>query len=415
MGSNGKTIIVLGAGVGGLTTANDLRKKLGKEHKIIIIDKNKEHVSASSFLWVMCGYRRPDAIKKDITRLIERGIDFINEDILRIDTENNIVRTDNKEIAYDHLVISLGASLAPNALPGLEDALKKDACNIYTLDGILKAKSRIKNFSGGDIIVLVSSLPFKCPAAPYETAFLLKDIFRKKGIAGNVKVKIFTPETLPMAVAGPAAGSMMKEMLTEMGVEYNFEYKAVSINAETKEITFDKGRANYDLLLVVPPHISPKVIRESGLTDDWIPADKDTFRTEFENVYAIGDVTKVKIPGEWKPGVPLMLPKAGVFAHYEAKIVAENIANEIAGSGKKAAYTGEGGCFIEIGHGMAGFGSGNFYALPSPQVKMHKPSQFRHLGKVLFEKQWLSESGIFKTTMNHIMESWAYGEYKKNV
>jgi sulfide:quinone oxidoreductase len=412
MGSQGKTIVVLGAGVGGLTTVNDLRGKLGSEHKIIIIDKSKEHISASSFLWVMSGFRQPDEIKKDVSKLIESGIEFINEDILKIDTQDKSVKTERKEIAYDYLVISLGASLFPGAVPGLEDALKKDVCNIYTLDGILKARDRIKNFSGGNIVVLVSSMPYKCPAAPYETTFLLKDIFRKRGLEKNVKITIYTPEVLPMPVAGPAVGKMMKEMLEKMGVEYNFEYKVASINPETKEITFDKGKANYDLLLVIPPHKSPNVIRESGLTEDWIPVDKDTLKTSFENVYAIGDVAKVKIPGEWKPGVPLMLPKAGVFAHYEAKIVAENIANEISGTGIKVEYTGEGGCFIEIGRGMAGFGSGNFYALPNPQVTMRNPSPFWHLGKVMFEKHWLSES-LFKKSMDTILEKTMYGDYKK--
>ena len=148
------------------------------------------------------------------------------------------------------------------------------------------------------------------------------------------------------------------------------------------------------------------------MTEDWIAADKDTLKTKFENVYAIGDVTKVKIPGEWKPGVPLMLPKAGVFAHHEAKIVAENIANEILGTGEKAEYTGEGGCFVEIGNGRAGFGSGNFYALPNPQVTMHKPSPFWHLGKVIFEKHWLSES-LLRRPMEIILEKTMYGDYKK--
>ncbi|MBI4827115.1 MAG: NAD(P)/FAD-dependent oxidoreductase [Nitrospirae bacterium] len=412
MGSDEKTIVVLGGGVGGLTTANDLRKKLGKEHRIIIVDKNREHISASSFLWVMCGCREPEQIKKDISRLIESGIDLINEDILRIDTQNKTVKTEKKEIAYDYLVISLGASLFPEAVPGLEDALKKDACNIYTLDGILKARDRIKNFSGGDIIVLVTSMPYKCPAAPYETAFLLKDIFRKRGLEKNVNVKIFAPETLPMPVAGAAVGNMIKAMLEQMGIAHNFEHKVASIDAEKKEITFDKGRASYDLLLVVPPHKSPEVIRKSGLTEDWIPADKDTLKTQFENVYAIGDVAKVKIPGEWKPGVPLMLPKAGVFAHFEAKVVAENIANEILKTGEKAEYTGEGGCFIEIGDGTAGFGSGNFYATPNPQVIMRKPSPLWHLGKVIFEKHWLSES-LLKKPMDMLLEKTMYGDYKK--
>ena len=108
-----------------------------------------------------------------------------------------------------------------------------------------------------------------------------------------------------------------------------------------------------------------------------------------------------------------MLPKAGVFAHYEAKVVAENIATEISGNKERSEYTGEGGCFIETGHGMAGFGSGNFYATPNPKVTMHQPSNSWHMGKVLFEKFWLSDS-VLKGPIDSLLEKMIYGNYKKS-
>lgn len=408
-----RTILVLGGGVGGLVTASELRKKLGKEHKVIIVDKMKEHISAPSSLWVMFGLRKPEEIKKDLSQLEKHGIKFINEEILKIDPANKIVKTDKRELGYDYLIISLGAALLPETVSGLVDALENNAYNLYDLDGVIKIRDALKNFSRGDIIVLICSSPFKCPAAPYETAFLLNYFFNEKGIRENIKIKLFTPEVLPMGVAGPAVGNMLKGMLEDMGIEHNFKYKVESINAEKNEVTFDKGKTNYDLLIVVPPHKAPKVVIESRLTDDdWIPVDKNTFKTKFKNVYAIGDVAKIKLPGEWKPGVPLMLPKAGVFAHYEAKVLAENIANEILGKKERAEYTGEGGCFIEIGFGKAGFGTGNFYSLPNPDIHMKEPSRIRHLEKVLFEKYWLSDS-ILKKPMEIILKKWMYGDYKR--
>ncbi|GAB4534508.1 MAG: FAD/NAD(P)-binding oxidoreductase [Thermodesulfovibrionia bacterium] len=413
MASHGKTILILGGGVGGLESAIGLRKRLGKEHRIIVIDKNSEYISSSSLLWVMIGWRRTEEIKKDLSHLRNEGIEFINGEVIRIDPANKSVKTREEELGYDYLIISLGADLYPDIIPGLTDALKGNAYNIYTLDGIMKARDAIEGFKRGNVIVLICSLPYKCPAAPYETTFLLNYFFKKKGLRNDVNIKIYTPEVMPMPVAGPEVGKMMKEMLERMGIGYNFEHKVEQIDGEKKEITFDKGKTGYDLLLVIPPHKAPRVIKESGLTDnDWIPVDRETLKTRFENTYAIGDVTKIKIPGEWKSGIPLMLPKAGVFAHYEARVVAENIANEILGKGENAKYTGEGACFIETGHGMAGFGKGNFYATPHPLVKMYRPSPFWHWGKVLFEKYWLSES-MFKGTIDTILEKTMYGEYKK--
>jgi sulfide:quinone oxidoreductase len=48
-----------------------------------------------------------------------------------------------------------------------------------------------------------------------------------------------------------------------------------------------------------------------------------------------------------------------------------------------------GACFIEAGAGRAGYGSGDFYAAPVPEMRLHAPSRFWHIGKVLFEKRWL--------------------------
>jgi sulfide:quinone oxidoreductase len=99
-------------------------------------------------------------------------------------------------------------------------------------------------------------------------------------------------------------------------------------------------------------------------------------------VYAIGDVTGIPL----KMGKPL--PMAGVFAEREAEVVAHNIARDITGKGEPASYDGFGECFVETGGGKAGFGRGNFYAEPTPQIKLYKANRRWHLGKVLFEKNW---------------------------
>jgi sulfide:quinone oxidoreductase len=127
------------------------------------------------------------------------------------------------------------------------------------------------------------------------------------------------------------------------------------------------------------------VVREAGLVDDsgWIPVDRDVLQTTYPGVYAIGDVTGIPL----KMGKPL--PMAGVFAEREAKVVARNIAHEITGRGEPSVFDGHGECFIETGGGRAGFGSGDFYAEPAPQVDLHPVGRRWHLGKVLFEKNWL--------------------------
>ena len=133
------------------------------------------------------------------------------------------------------------------------------------------------------------------------------------------------------------------------------------------------------------PHRAPRVLRESQLVSDngWVGVDRHTLKTQFVGVFAIGDVVSIPLT----LGKPL--PKAGVFAHAEAEVLAKNIAAEILGKPAEARFDGHGGCFIETGGGRAGFGAGDFYAEPRPRMRLRAPAARWHLGKVLFEKSWL--------------------------
>ena len=131
----------------------------------------------------------------------------------------------------------------------------------------------------------------------------------------------------------------------------------------------------------------------------WIPADRATLQTKHENVYAIGDATAISIPGRWKPDVPMMLPKAGVFAHAQAEVIARRIAAGIEGTSGRDNFPGIGYCMLEAGESLAGFAYGNFFAEPSPQIELHKMGKSWHLGKVLFEQWWLSPYGLKRETL----------------
>ena len=189
-----------------------------------------------------------------------------------------------------------------------------------------------------------------------------------------------------MFVAGPELGAAVRGMVEAGGIAYHPEHQVKEVDAARRRIVFTNGAATeFDLLLYVPPHRAPAVVREAGLTNEsgWIPVDRHTLQTKFENVFALGDITTIPL----KMGRPL--PKAGVFAHGQAEVVAHNIAGAWTGKGAPRQFTGEGMCFIETGNGRAGVGKGDFYAEPMPQVEMRGPNRFWHIGKILYEKHWL--------------------------
>lgn len=373
-----KTILILGGGVGGIVTANELRKKLSKEHRVIIFDKEDKHVFAPSLLWLMTGLRKSEKISRELKAIERKGINFVHGEIQQVDPGTKTVRVDGKKYAGDYLVISLGAELSDDY------GLEKKGYNFYTLNGALKLQNGLNDFKGGKVVVMVTSMPFKCPAAPYEAALLLEYHFRKKKIRNLVEIELYSPEPGPMGVAGKELSTAVRQLIESKGIKYFPEHQFSNITENTLKFT-NEVNTDFDFLAFVPKHECPKVIKETDLVGDsgWVKVNRATMETAYQNVFAIGDIT----------GVPLAvgkpLPKAGVFAHYQAEIVSNNIAVFINNKGKTKTFNGNGECFIELGDGKAGFASGNFYTEPLPKVKMFKPGVHWHAGKVLFEKDFL--------------------------
>lgn len=271
--------------------------------------------------------------------MVRPGVEVVQSEVEAIEPERQKVRASGRDLDYDYLVVALGAELAPTAVPGYAEA----AYNFFTLEGVTALANVAKAFSGGRVAVVVSRLPYKCPAAPYEAALLLSEVFRRRGARGQVSLEVYTPEVLPMPVAGPVMGQAVREMLEEKGVAFYPNVQLESVDPKGKKLKFQAGStAAFDLLVAVPPHHAPQALKESGLVNEagWIPVNSRTLRTKYANIYAVGDVTSIALPN----GKPL--PKAGVFAHAEAQVVAHHIAAEIRGSQATAlsllARSGEG-------------------------------------------------------------------------
>ena len=386
---SGKTILILGGGVGGLVTASELRRQLSREHRILLIDREAKHLHNPSLLWLMLGWREPEKIQANLRQLARQGIEFVQAEIETIDPRKRKVHSqlEGKYIG-DYMVIALGAQPAPELTPGFEDV----AHSPYTLEGASHLRDALRKFQGGRIVITITGLPYRCPAAPYETAIMIHTYLKERGLRERVELQMITPEGIPMGTAGPEIAQAVKSMLTLRDIPYRPLTATQSIDVEAQELVLETDeRVPFDLLVGVPPHRSPDVVRASGLANDagWIPVDANTLATRFDGVYALGDVTTIPLPGRFNPDKPLVLPKAGVFAHKQAEVVAHNLVIEITGKGKPRAFDGFGGCFIELGDGRAGFAKGNFYNSQAPVVALHPPARRWHWVKGMIEKYWL--------------------------
>lgn len=402
---NTKTIVVLGGGVGGLVVANELRQKLPHEHKVVLVEKNPEHAFAPSFLWLMTGDRQANRITRPVLSLVRPGVEVIHAEAKSINIPDHSVLTSERTLTYDYLVVALGAELAPEIIPGLAQA----AHSFYTFEETKRLQQALSQFNGGKVAVVVSSLPYKCPGAPHEGAMLIADYFSRQGRDGlrdKVNIHLYTPESQPMPVAGPQFGEAVKQMLESKGISFHPLHKLTSVDSQEHQLLFDgKEPITYDMLIAIPPHRASSLVREANLANEagWVPVDRSTLKTKFENVYAIGDITAISIPGRWKPDVPMMLPKAGVFAHVQAEIVAERIADEVGGRTPTAEFCGTGYCMLEAGEGLAGFAFGDFFAEPSPRLELRNLDKAWHIGKVLFEQWWLSPFGLKRALLRSLI------------
>jgi sulfide:quinone oxidoreductase len=377
-----RTVVVLGGGTGGLVAAQRLRRLLDPADRVVLIDRSATYRYAPSFLWVMSGARRPEQITRDLRTLRRRGIEVVIADAQAIETANRRIQTSSGDVDYDRLVVAVGADLAPQALPGFADA----AHNLYTVDGAVGARDALQRLSGGRVVILVSRLPFKCPAAPYEAALLAEAVLRRRGIRDRSSVAVVTPEGLPMPTAGPVIGEALAGMLRDRDIAFHPTTTVERVDAEDRSLVITGGeRIGYDVLIGVPPHAAPNVVRTSGLNADggFVPVDRGTLATNAEGVHAIGDVTAIPIAGG------KMLPKAGIFAHAEAEVASRRIAAELRGGHQAALFDGHGSCFVEMGDGVAAYATGDFYAEGAPDIHLRKPGRQWHALKVGFEQYWL--------------------------
>lgn len=377
----GRTVLVLGGGVGGVVAATRLRQLLPRRDRVVLIDRERQHLFQPSLLWLAVGRRRPEQIQRPLARLQRKGIEVLIGEIGELAPEARRARVNGTELTGDAVIVSLGADLAADAVPGLADA----GHNLYTLAGALGVWRALERFRGGRVVVVTATPAYKCPAAPYEAAMLLQDQLKRRGM-GAATVEVFAAEPGPMGTAGPDVSAAVRGMIEARGIAYHPDHQLESADPAARRLHFRGGASTeYDLLVYVPPHRAPAVVQRAGLLGaaGWIPVDAHTLQTGAPGVFAIGDVTSIAIPSGKS------LPKAGVFAHREAEVVAENLAREWSGRTAERAFDGVGACFIEAGAGRAGYGAGNFYAAPAPVMRLQAPTRLRHLGKVLFEKRWL--------------------------
>jgi sulfide:quinone oxidoreductase len=355
-----KHVVVLGAGFGGLELASRLSATLADQLRVTLIDQNDGFTFGFSKLDILFGKADAEAVRLEYRNIAKPGVEFRRERVTAIDPAKRRVTTEAGTYDADILVVALGADYDVGATPGLAEA----GYEYYSIAGAERLRDALPGFGGGTILIGILGQPFKCPPAPFETAFLLHDELVGRGLRDRTSIRVIAPMAAPVPIT-PEVSKRFLDELEARGIEYLGRSRVTALDPERGGAMLESGEClPYDLFVGIPVHRVPDAVAESGLAPNgWVTVDRGNLMTPFSDVYAVGDV--IDIP----------MAKAGVFAENAAGVVADDIRARLNGRTLERRYEGEGDCYIEFGSGRVAQVQANFLGGPAPTAEVVGPSE----------------------------------------
>jgi sulfide:quinone oxidoreductase len=354
-----KRILVLGAGFGGLELSTMLSEAFGDGVELTLIDKGDAFTFGFSKLDIMFGRSNPEAVRLPYRSFVKPGVRLVRETVWSIDPVARRVTTDCDVHEADFLVVALGADYDFAATPGMADATE-----FYTVAGAARLGGMLPAFNGGQVLIGVCGAPFKCPPAPSEAALMMHDYLTDRGIRGDCEISLIVPLETPVPPS-PETSRALLAAFAERNITFVADREVKSVDVRRRVATTDDGRDfSYDLFLGVPRIRAPKILEESGMTEDgYVPVKPRTLETRFPDVYAVGDCARQGTP------------KAGVFAEGAARAVATALIARLRNEEVPVTHKGIGSCYIEFGAGRIGRVDVDFFSDPDgPTGTYYEPS-----------------------------------------
>jgi len=382
-----RNVVILGSGAGGTMVANTLRGELDEsEWQITIIDKDDQHHFQSGYLFIPFGIYSKDDVLKPKKEFIPRGVEFVVDNVVKIDTEQRRVQTETGQYDYDWLVIATGCRIVPDEVDGMTDGWREDIFDFYTLEGALSLRKKLKYFDSGKVVLNIAEIPFKCPIAPLEFVFMADWFFTANGVRDKVEIELVTP--LDGVFTKPVAAKILGDYAAKKNIKVTPHFDIAQVNAKEKTIESHKGdKVGYDLLVAIPTNMGDQAIIDSELGDPlgFVPTDNHTLKAEnADRVFVLGDATNVPTS------------KAGSVAHYMAYTLVENLIREIDGYEPKPTFDGHATCFLASGFEKAILLDFNYKTEPLPgkfpfpglgPFSLLQETLNNHWGKMMF--QWV--------------------------
>lgn len=347
-------IVVIGAGLGGLPTAYELRRLLPRHHQVTLLSNTPKFTFLPSLPWVGLGLTPLAHIQLDLAQWVpQRGINWIPEAVVKLDPYAQVIHTDRQALHYDHVVIATGAELAMDAVPGLgpDWGYTQSVC---TPHHAVMARETWQAFLQDPGPLVVGAVPGTgCFGPAYEFAFMADYVLRKRGLRDQVSITFVTPEPYAghMGMGGMAhARQLVTQLLAQREIEV-LENRAIAQIHPHHLILAEGDSLPFRYAMLLPPFRGPRFVREvAGLGDaqGFIPVLSTYQHPIFPRIHGVGVVTQLA-PPEPTP-LSIGVPKTGQMTEAMAIAVAHNLAVELGvRSAPRVAPTLEAICFADFG------------------------------------------------------------------
>ncbi len=402
-------IVVMGAGIGGISQVYELRKALDKQHEIVLIGDSDHFEFTPSNPWVAVGWRKPKQIKIDLPDTMRKhGIEFHGQGVKRLHPESNRLElNDDTTVEYDYLVIATGPKLAFEEVEGLgpDGGFTQSVCKTgHAESSFADFEALVQN--PGPVVVGAAPMA-SCFGPAYEYIFILDTELKKRKIRDKVPMHFVTPEPYIGHLGLDGVGdtkSLMESEFRDRHIQWTTNAKITKVGdgkmafTEVDEDGNDKKQHElpFKHSMILPAFKGVDAVMDiEGLTNPrgFILIDDHQRNPTFRNIYAVG--VCVAIPPVGPTPVATGAPKTGYMIESMVTATTHNIASELRGEEPDERGTWNAVCLADFGDtGVA------FVALPQiPPRNTNWASRGRwvHLAKIAYEKYFLHKVRAAKT------------------
>jgi sulfide:quinone oxidoreductase len=393
-------IVIVGAGIGGIPMALEMKENARKEDEVVVIADTPTFHFVPSNPWVAVNWRKPEDLKVELAPMFKKKkIGFIQKKVTRFHPENNqVALADGEVVDYDFLIIATGPKLAFDEVPGLgPDGHTQSVCHV---DHAGEAGENWNKFveDPGPIIVGAAQ-GASCFGPAYEYMFIAETDLRQRKIRDKVKMTYVTSEPyighLGLGGVGDTKGMLESELRNksinwicnakidkiEAGMMYVTEVDENGQEKKKHELPFKHSMIlpafkGVDALTGVDKLVNPR---------GFVIVDENQRNPTYKNVYSIG--VCIAIPPLEQTPVPTGTPKTGYMIESMVTATAHNIRAELEGKQPKEKGTWNALCLADFGDSGVAFLA--MPQIPPRNVQWASSGKWVHLAKIGYEKYFM--------------------------